>query len=132
MRRAQLITSATAAKQLIRDKLGLVAPALLEARQAPFKSLTWLAAVEVVLGRDGGLPGVAALGYEESAALGIADAVGEPGRDSVSARPPGRCSPLLVMTAGSPGCAALRWAAPATRWVISGMPGRSWPAPRPR
>ena len=68
-RRAQMITSATAAKQLIRDKLGLVAPALLEARQAPFKSLTWLAAVEVVLGHDGGLAGVAALGYEEFAAL---------------------------------------------------------------
>ena len=29
-RRAQLITNATAARQLIRDKLGLVAPALLE------------------------------------------------------------------------------------------------------
>ena len=68
-RRAQMITGATAAKQLIRDKLGLVAPALLEARQAPFKSLTWLAAVEVVLGHDGGLAGVAALGYEEFAAL---------------------------------------------------------------
>jgi transposase len=68
-RRAQMITDATAAKQLIRDKLGLVAPALLEARQAPFKSLAWLAAVEVVLGHDGGLAGVAALGWEEFAAL---------------------------------------------------------------
>jgi transposase len=68
-RRAWLITNATAAKQLIRDKLGLVAPALLEARQAPFKSLTWLAAVEVVLGHGGGLAGVAGLGWEEFAAL---------------------------------------------------------------
>jgi transposase len=68
-RRAQLITNATAAKQLIRDKLGLVAPALLEAREAPFKSLTWLAALEVVLGHGGGLAGVAGLGYEEFAAL---------------------------------------------------------------
>jgi transposase len=68
-RRAQLITHATAAKQLIRDKLGLVAPALLEARQAPFKSLTWLAALEVVLGHGGGLAGVAGLGWEEFAAL---------------------------------------------------------------
>jgi transposase len=67
-RRAQLITSATSAKQLIRDKLGLVAPALLEARQAPFKSVTWLAAVEVVLGH-GDLPGLAGVGYEEFAAL---------------------------------------------------------------
>ena len=68
-RRAQLITAATAAKQLIRDKLGLVAPALLEARQAPFKSLTWLAALEVVLGHGGGLAGVAGLGWEEFAVL---------------------------------------------------------------
>jgi transposase len=68
-RRARLITSATAAKQLIRDKLGLVAPGLLEARQAPFESLTWLAAVEVVLGHGGGLAAVAGLGWEEFAAL---------------------------------------------------------------
>ena len=34
-RRAQLITNATAAKQLIRDKLGLVAPALLESACEP-------------------------------------------------------------------------------------------------
>jgi transposase len=45
-RRAQLITSATAARQLIRDKLGLVAPALLE----------------VVLERGG--DAVTAMGYE--------------------------------------------------------------------
>ena len=32
--RAELITRATAARQLIRDKLGLVAPALLEVRRA--------------------------------------------------------------------------------------------------
>ena len=46
-RRAQLITNATAAKQLIRDKLGLVAPALLEAACEPFDSATWLASLEV-------------------------------------------------------------------------------------
>ncbi len=68
-RRAQLITNATAAKQLIRDKLGLRRLLLLEARQAPFKSLTWLAAVEVVLGHGGGLAGVAGLGWEEFAVL---------------------------------------------------------------
>jgi transposase len=68
-RRAQLITDATAAVQLIRDKLGLVAPALLDARQAPFKSLTWLAALEVVLGHGGGLPGLAGQGWEEFAGL---------------------------------------------------------------
>jgi transposase len=68
-RRAQLITSATAARQLIRDRLGLVAPALLEAACEPFDSPVWLASVELVLDRCGGDPAaVAALGYEEFAA----------------------------------------------------------------
>jgi hypothetical protein len=68
-RRAQLITSATAARQLIRDKLGLVAPALLESACEPFDSPTWLASLEVVLECCGGdVAKVAAMGYEAFAA----------------------------------------------------------------
>jgi len=68
--RAQLITSATAAKQLIRDKLGLAAPALLAAGCEPLDSATWLAGLEVVLGQCGGDPAaVTAMGYEAFAAL---------------------------------------------------------------
>ena len=68
-RRAQLITNATAAKQVLRDKLGLVAPALLEAACEPFDPATWLASLEVVLERCGGdVARVTAMGYEAFAA----------------------------------------------------------------
>jgi transposase len=68
-RRAQLITAATAAKQLIRDKLGLVAPGLLEAASAPFDSPAWLASLEVVTELCGGdLEKAAAMGYQRFAA----------------------------------------------------------------
>lgn len=61
--RAVQITRATAARQLIRDHLGLVAPALLQVHSAPLDSPTWLAAAEVVLERCGGdLGAVAAMG----------------------------------------------------------------------
>jgi transposase len=67
--RAQLITNATAAKQLIRDKLGLAAPALLAAASAPLDSATWLASLEVTLEQCGGDPAaVTAMGYEAFAA----------------------------------------------------------------
>ena len=66
--RAVQITRATAAKQLIRDQLGLVAPALLEAHCEPLDSATWLASLQVVL-ECGGLAAVAGMGYEQFAAL---------------------------------------------------------------
>jgi transposase len=67
--RAQVITRATAAKQLIRDKLGLAAPALLTASSEPLDSATWLAGLEVVFGQCGGDPAaVTAIGYEAFAA----------------------------------------------------------------
>jgi transposase len=52
--RAVQITRATAARQLIRDQLGLVAPGLLEAHSDPLDSPTWLASVQVALERCGG------------------------------------------------------------------------------
>ena len=68
--RAQLITAATAAKQLIRDKLGLAAPALLQAGGEPLESATWLAGLEVILGCCGGDPaGAAKMGFEVFTAL---------------------------------------------------------------
>jgi transposase len=61
--RAVQITRATAARQLIRDHLGLVAPGLLEVHSAPLDSPTWLASVQVALERCGGdLAAVAAMG----------------------------------------------------------------------
>jgi transposase len=67
-RRAQLITNATAARQVLRDKLGLVAPALLEAACEPFDSATWLASLEVALDHGGGPAAVTAAGFEAFAA----------------------------------------------------------------
>jgi transposase len=66
--RAVLITRATAAQLLIRDQLGLAAPALLGACAAPFDSATWLACLQVVAeGRLAG-PGAARPGWAEFAA----------------------------------------------------------------
>jgi transposase len=68
--RAQVITRATAAKQLIRDKLGLAAPGLLAAASDPLDSATWLASLEVTLEHCGGDPAaVAAMGFEAFAGL---------------------------------------------------------------
>jgi transposase len=69
-RRAQLITSSTAAVQLIRDKLALACPALLGACAAPFDSRTWLAALEVVADHGDEVPSLLAeRGYPAFAAL---------------------------------------------------------------
>jgi transposase len=72
--RAAQITRATAARQLIRDQLGLVAPGLLEAHCEPLDSATWLACLETGLGHaaGGGLAGPCAGGYEAFAAAASA------------------------------------------------------------
>ena len=114
-RRAQLITNATAAKQLLRDKLGLVAPALLEAACEPFDSATWLASLEVFLERCGGdVARVAALGYEAFARGRLPCCT--TGVASGWAGPAGSCSRRWVMTGGWRGCGARRCAGPAARW----------------
>ena len=98
-RRAQLITNATAAKQLLRDKLGLVAPALLEAACEPFDSATWLASLEVVLERCGGdVARVTAMGYEGFAAL--SPPCCPAGAASGWAGPAGKCSRRWAMAGG--------------------------------
>ena len=65
-RRAQLITAATASVQRVRDFLSVAWPVAPEACAGPFDSLTWLAAVQVVVSRCGGQPGkLAAAGLAE-------------------------------------------------------------------
>jgi transposase len=106
-RRAQLITSATAAKQLIRDKLGLVAPALLESACEPLDSPTWLASLEVVLERCGGDAAmVTAMGYEAFAAAAAAALPGWGGR-----RVGGTCRQLFAALGDDRGVARMRRAA---------------------
>ena len=69
-RRAQLITAATASAQRIREFLSVAWPVVTECCAQPFKSVTWLAALQVVTGRCGGDPArLAALGEEEFTAL---------------------------------------------------------------
>jgi transposase len=64
-RRAQLVTSATASVQRVRDFLSVAWPAAPEACKEPFDSVTWLAAVQAVLSRCGAQPEkLAAMGQE--------------------------------------------------------------------
>jgi transposase len=106
-RRARLITAATAAKQLIRDRLGLVAPALLAAACEPFDSATWLASLEVVLERCGGdVAAVTAMGYEAFAAAVAAVLPGWGGR-----RVGGTCRQLFAALGDDRGVARMRRAA---------------------
>ncbi|MGI4895986.1 MAG: IS110 family transposase, partial [Janthinobacterium lividum] len=53
-RRARLVTDMIAAVQQVRDLLECVWPAAVGAAAQPFKSATWLAAMTVILERDGG------------------------------------------------------------------------------
>jgi transposase len=64
-RRAALVTSATASVQRIGDFLSVAWPVVTEACARPFKSVTWLAALQVVTSRCGGQP-------EKLAAMGAA------------------------------------------------------------
>ena len=69
-RREQLVRASSAAVQRVRDFLSVAWPAVETAADVPFKSLTWLACVEVVTSRCGGDPGrLASLGEGEFLAL---------------------------------------------------------------
>ena len=106
-RRAQLITNATAARQLLRDKLGLVAPALLEAACEPFDSATWLASLEVVLERSGDdAAAVTAMGFEAFAARTAAVL-----REWGGRRLGGTCRQLFAALGDDRGVARMRRAA---------------------
>ena len=105
-RRAQLITNAAAARQLIRDKLGLVAPALLESACEPLGSATWLASLEVVLERGGDAAAVTAMGYEAFAAAVAGVLPGWGGK-----RVGGTCRQLFTALGDGRGVARMRRAA---------------------
>jgi transposase len=69
-RRAQLITTATASAQRIRDFLSVAWPTVTETCAQPLESKTWLAAMQVVTSQCGGQPGrLAAMGLEAFTAL---------------------------------------------------------------
>ncbi len=69
-RRQQLITSATASAQRIRDFLSVAWPTVTETCAQPLESVTWLAALQVVTARCGADPGrLAAMGVEAFTAL---------------------------------------------------------------
>ncbi|MGH3163170.1 MAG: IS110 family transposase [Streptosporangiaceae bacterium] len=69
-RRQQLITSATASSQRVRDFLSVCWPAVTETCADPYGSVTWLAAMLAVTSRCGADPArLAALGKEEFTAL---------------------------------------------------------------
>ncbi len=53
-RREQLITEAGSQVQQMRDLLECVWPAALDTARQPFRSATWIAALAVITGRDGG------------------------------------------------------------------------------
>jgi transposase len=65
-RREQLVTAQTASVQRVRDFLSVAGPAVTEACADPFRSVTWLAAVQVVTSRGGDPAG---LGLEELTGL---------------------------------------------------------------
>ena len=83
--------AATAAVQRIRDFLSVAWPAAETAAAVPFRSVTWLACLEVVAGRCGGDPArVAELGEQEFLAL-VTAAAGAGARTGPSAGSPGTC-----------------------------------------
>ena len=77
--RAALITRATAARQLIRDQLGLIAPGLLEVHSDPLDSATWLACLQAAVD-GGGLAGGCAAGAAAFAGEAAARLAGWGGR----------------------------------------------------
>jgi transposase len=98
-RRAQLVTTATAAVQRIRDFLSVAWPSAVTAACDPFGSMTWLAALEVVTSRCGPDPArlAAGLGEEEFCAL-VRGA--SPGWGTT--RPDRRISRKVLALAGDP------------------------------
>src|ERR1700761_5025161 len=68
-RREQLITAQTASVQRVRDFLSVAWPAVTEACADPFRSVTWLAAVQAVVSRGGDPAGPGGPGLEELTGL---------------------------------------------------------------
>ena len=130
-RRRQLTTDATAEVNQIRDLLECAWPAVLAASGSPFRSVTWCAALAVVLDRCAGdLRRVRRLGPDRFTAAvrrelprwgGIRPACGSSGLSSL--RWPTR--------PGSSRTARARWNARTWRWATGGTPAPGSPIPRP-
>ncbi len=101
-RRAQLVTTATAAVLRVRDFLSVAWPSAVTAAGDPFKSMTWLAALEVATSRSGADPAwLAGAGEEEFLAL-VRDAA--PGWGTP--RPDRRIARKVLALADDPGAVA--------------------------
>ncbi|MGH3233941.1 MAG: hypothetical protein ACRDOH_11930 [Streptosporangiaceae bacterium] len=74
-RRAQLITAATASGQRIVDFLSVAWPTVTETCADPLKSVTWLAALQVVAARRGADPGRLAVMGAEALTVAVRGAV---------------------------------------------------------
>jgi hypothetical protein len=74
-RRAQLITAETASMHRIGDFLPVAWPAVTETCVQPLKSVTWLAALQLVTSRCGGQPGGLAVMGEEAFTAAVRGAV---------------------------------------------------------
>src|ERR1039457_1723001 len=89
-RRQQLITSATASAQRIRDFLSVAWPVVTETCAEPFNSKTWLAALQVVTSRCGADPGKLAVMGEGAFTALVRGAVpawgGQKGWGTIAAR----------------------------------------------
>jgi transposase len=89
-RRAQLITAAAASAHRIQDFLSVAWPTVTETCAVPLRSVTWLAAMQVVTSRCGGQPArLAVLGPEQFTAqvrLAVAGWGGQRAWGTISAR----------------------------------------------
>jgi Transposase len=130
-RRNQVTTGATAAVNQIRDLLECAWPAALAASPSPFRSMTWHAALAVVLDRCAGDPArVRRGGLDRFTAAVRRELPGgaEPGHACGSS---GRCSLRWPIPPGSPRTAPARWNAHTWRWATGGIPAPGSPTPKP-
>ena len=97
-RRAQLVTSATASVQRIRDFLSVAWPSAVTAAGDPFASLTWLSALQVVVSRCGADPARLAAGGEEEFLALVRDAA----RGWGASRPDRRIARKVLAAADDP------------------------------
>jgi hypothetical protein len=121
-RRAQLITAATASVQRIGDFLSVAWPVVTEVCAQPFKSVTWLAALQVVTGRCGGDPArLAAMGPQEFTAVVRAAVPGWGGKKGWGTI----CGRLPAGPRGRRARRARADAAPLAGGIPRGRPGRA-------
>jgi transposase len=99
-RRQQLITAATASAQRIQDFLSVAWPTVTETCAEPLKSVTWLAALQVVTSRCGADPGKLAVMGEEAFTALVRGAVAGWGATRAYGPITGRIFAVLTSTEG--------------------------------